>query len=57
MAHQTPSHRARYTAALLLAALAAAQQGPVALYPLTADAADAIGSGRHGTVNGGEPSR
>jgi hypothetical protein len=53
MACHTPRHRARTAAALLLAALAAAQQGPVALYPLTADAADASGGGRHGTVNGG----
>ena len=51
------ARRARaVAAAACVAALAAAQggrSGPVALYPLTESAADASGSGRHGSVSGG----
>ena len=53
MAPYELARRARAAAVALIAALAAAQQGPVALYPLTADAADVSGGGRHGTVGGG----
>jgi len=48
-----PALAARLAAVAGLVASLAAAQGSVVLYPLTADAADTSGNGRHGTVNGG----